>query len=124
MAHPRSSILWASPSATPRGVAVHNIGFGEAADGGGVLNGMAYNPLQVALAHTPSLTLIGLGTTEAAPLLAYFQTDMQSTINQRAAGGSDVVLIGEPPTGVGAGTRPSPLYLQWSTPWRTQTTLP
>lgn len=93
------------------GVAVHNIGVGGAAVGGGVLNGNSYSPLQLAIAHAPKLTFIELGTNETAPLPAYFQTDMQSAINQLVAAGSDVVLIGEPPTGVGPGTRPVPAVL-------------
>lgn len=86
------------------GVAVHNLGVGGASVNGGVLGSQSYVPLQMALAIAPQLTVIELGTNEPSPLAASFQTTMQSAITSLVNGGSDVLLVGEPPTA--ASSRP------------------
>lgn len=92
---------------TGTGVAVHNMGVGGAKAISGVLNtGLTYSPISMAVAHAPALTIIELGTNEVSPLGATFETSLQTAINSLIAAGSDVVILGEPPTG--AGTRPLP----------------
>jgi lysophospholipase L1-like esterase len=86
------------------GVAVHNIGIGGASVSGGTLGSQVHDSINVALAHSPQLTFIELGTNEPTPLAASFQTTMQTAITNLLAAGSDVVLIGESPEGTG--TRP------------------